>query len=135
MGYWPSVTLRGTKPTECPYGGGATGAIPADVDRGSGRPRADYGTTNAVTSVSPRFGLRHTPGMLPRSIGGAPPPYGRLAGLLGRVLMLRASRREDRKRVPRYSSLQLPYGSAGADVRESFGKRGCGTGQELGWIP
>src|ERR1043165_4299755 len=42
--------------------------------------------------------------------------------------MLRASRREDRKRVPQYSSPYLsrgseePHGSDGADVRESFGK-------------
>ncbi|MET8951197.1 hypothetical protein ACWEO4_37690 [Streptomyces sp. NPDC004393] len=46
----------------------------------------------------------HARGNLYGSIGQAPAWYGRLAGLLGRVLMLRASRREDRKRVPQYSS-------------------------------
>ncbi|GLX52884.1 hypothetical protein Shyhy01_58340 [Streptomyces hygroscopicus subsp. hygroscopicus] len=51
-----------------------------------------------------RFDLRHSGGNLYGSIGGAPRPYGRLSELLGRVLMLRASRREDRKRVPQYSS-------------------------------
>ncbi|CAL2068474.1 protein of unknown function [Streptomyces murinus] len=51
-----------------------------------------------------RFDLRHSRGNLFGSIGGAPPLYGRLSELLGRVLMLRASRREDRKRVPQYSS-------------------------------
>ncbi|WKE70194.1 hypothetical protein [Streptomyces sp. WP-1] len=51
-----------------------------------------------------RFDLRHSRGNLFGSIGGAPRPYGRLSELLGRVLMLRASRREDRKRVPQYSS-------------------------------
>lgn len=54
------------------------------------------------------FDLRHVRGIVSGSIGQAPAPYGRLAGLLGRVLMLRASRREDRKRVPQYSSFQLP---------------------------
>ncbi|MEU8930587.1 SUKH-3 domain-containing protein [Streptomyces sp. NPDC048409] len=50
------------------------------------------------------FDLRHPGGILSGSIGQPPATYGRLAGLLGRVLMLRASRREDRKRVPQYSS-------------------------------
>lgn len=52
----------------------------------------------------PGFDLRHPRGILSGPIGQPPAPYGRLAGLLGRVLMLRASRREDRKRVPQYSS-------------------------------
>jgi len=60
-------------------------------------------------------------------IGQCPVPYGRLSELLGRVLMLRASRREDRKRVPRYSSTLR-----GLEVRESSGKRGRGTGQAPG---
>ncbi|GGZ91194.1 hypothetical protein GCM10010389_32130 [Streptomyces echinoruber] len=50
------------------------------------------------------FDLRHTRGNLYSSIGVGQAMYGRLAELLGRVLMLRASRREDRKRVPQYSS-------------------------------
>lgn len=50
------------------------------------------------------FDLRHPRGILLGSIGVGPAPYGRLSELLGRVLMLRASRREDRKRVPQYSS-------------------------------
>lgn len=50
------------------------------------------------------FDLRHPRGILLGSIGVAHAPYGRLSELLGRVLMLRASRREDRKRVPQYSS-------------------------------
>jgi hypothetical protein len=78
------------------------------------------------------FDPRHSRGILLRPIGAPSAPYGRLAGLLGRVPMLRASRREDRKRVPQYSSLQLPPGSAGADVRESSGKRQRGTGQAPG---
>jgi hypothetical protein len=54
--------------------------------------------------IVPLFDLRHSRGILSGSIGGPPAPYGRLSELLGRVLMLRASRREDRKRVPQYSS-------------------------------
>lgn len=50
------------------------------------------------------FDLRHPRGILLGSIGVGPAPYGRLSELLGRVLMLRASRRGDRKRVPQYSS-------------------------------
>ncbi|MGC4975804.1 hypothetical protein ACLQ2D_23215 [Streptomyces sp. DT199] len=50
------------------------------------------------------FDLRHPRGILLGSIGVARAPYGRLSELLGRVLMLRASRRGDRKRVPQYSS-------------------------------
>ncbi|MGN9761866.1 PQQ-dependent sugar dehydrogenase [Streptomyces sp. SD31] len=53
---------------------------------------------------TPGFDLRHPRGILSGSIGQPPAPYGRLSELLGRVLMLRASRREDRKRVPQYSS-------------------------------
>lgn len=87
--------------------------------RGSGSPRS-------------AFDLRHVRGILSGSIGGGGGPYGRLAGLLGRVLMLRASRREDRKRVPQYSSSQLPDGSAGTDVRESFGKCQCSADQAPG---
>lgn len=52
----------------------------------------------------PRFDPRHPRGILSAPIGIRPAPYGRLSELLGRVLMLRASRREDRKRVPQYSS-------------------------------
>ncbi|MFJ5998135.1 hypothetical protein [Streptomyces sp. NPDC092370] len=52
----------------------------------------------------PPFDLRHPRGILLGSIGVGPAPYGRLSELLGRVLMLRASRRGDRKRVPQYSS-------------------------------
>ena len=95
----------------------------------------------AGTSRQPRgarrvhvFDLRHSRGNLYAPIGQPPAPYGRLSELLGRVLMLRASRREDRKRVPRYSSSQLPHGSAGADVRESFGKCQCGAGQAPGGL-
>ncbi|EFF92573.1 hypothetical protein SSTG_02892 [Streptomyces sp. e14] len=51
-----------------------------------------------------RFDLRHPRGNLFGSIGQAAVAYGRLSELLGRVLMLRASRRGDRKRVPQYSS-------------------------------
>ncbi len=80
------------------------------------------------------FDLRHSGGNLYAPIGQPPAPYGRLSELLGRVLMLRASRREDRKRVPRYSSSQLPHGSAGTDVRESFGKCQCGAGQAPGGL-
>ncbi|GAA2527144.1 hypothetical protein GCM10010423_21640 [Streptomyces levis] len=54
--------------------------------------------------VRPWFDLRHPRGILSGSIGVGLAPYGRLSELLGRVLMLRASRREDRKRVPQYSS-------------------------------
>jgi hypothetical protein len=79
-----------------------------------------------------RFHPCHPRGNLYGSIGFRSGPYGRLSELLGRVLMLRASRREDRKRVPQYSSSQLPHGSAGADVRESSGKRRRGAGQAPG---
>jgi len=58
------------------------------------------------------FDLRHSGGNLYAPIGQPLAPYGRLSELLGRVLMLRASRREDRKRVPQYSSCQLPFGAA-----------------------
>jgi hypothetical protein len=52
----------------------------------------------------PGFDLRHSGGKLPGPIGQPAALCGRLSELLGRVLMLRASRREDRKRVPQYSS-------------------------------
>lgn len=57
-----------------------------------------------LSDAARRFELRHPRGILLGSIGVAPAPYGRLSELLGRVLMLRASRRGDRKRVPQYSS-------------------------------
>jgi len=64
------------------------------------------GLTQATSAIPEArvFDLRHSRGKVSGSIGQAPAPYGRLAGLLGRVLMLRASRREAWKRVPQYSS-------------------------------
>jgi hypothetical protein len=62
----------------------------------------------STAPTGPVFDLRHPGGILSGPIGQGPAPYGRLSELLGRVLMLRASRREDRKRVPQYSSSQLP---------------------------
>lgn len=69
------------------------------------------------------FDPRHPRGILPAPIGHPRAPYGRLAGLLGRVPMLRASRRGDRKRVPQYSSLLLRGGRTGIFREASAGCR------------
>ena len=81
------------------------------------------------------FDLRHSRGILSGSIGGGGAPYGRLSELLGRVLMLRASRREDRKRVPQYSSPQLPYGQRWSGRTGIFREARCGTDQAPGGPP
>lgn len=71
----------------------------------------------------PGFDLRHPRGILSGPIGQPRAPYGRLAGLLGRVPMLRASRRGDRKRVPQYSSSLLRGGRTGIFREASAGCR------------
>src|SRR4051812_7925120 len=61
---------------------------------------------------APVFGPLPRRGKLSGSIGVGYGRYGRLLKLLGRAPMLRASRREDRKRVPQYSSPYLPWWAA-----------------------
>lgn len=77
----------------------------------------------AQGAASPGFDLRHPRGILSGPIGQPRAPYGRLAGLLGRVPMLRASRRGDRKRVPQYSSSLLRGGRTGIFREASAGCR------------
>ncbi|SER55301.1 Peptidoglycan/LPS O-acetylase OafA/YrhL, contains acyltransferase and SGNH-hydrolase domains [Streptomyces sp. yr375] len=92
--------------------GAELGGAPVRGAAGGGRGQAGAGAgvrgeldrPRGFRQVSAAFELRHSRGIVSGSIGGGGGPYGRLAGLLGRVLMLRASRREDRKRVPQYSS-------------------------------
>ena len=73
------------------------------------------------------FDAGHHGGTLFRPIGQRAALCGRLSELLGRVLMLRASRREDRKRVPQYSSSLIRGGRTGI-FREVW----CGAGQAPG---
>lgn len=64
-------------------------------------PHTKSARVGAITVV---FDVGRPRGILIRPIGQPPALCGKLAGLLGRVPMLRASRRGDRKRVPQYSS-------------------------------
>ncbi|GDY65028.1 hypothetical protein SAV14893_044210 [Streptomyces avermitilis] len=97
-----------------------------------GRTRVPRADRCATLAECPGFDLRHPRGTILGPIGQARAPYGRLSELLGRVPMLCASRREDWKRVPQYSSPDLSKGSAGADVRESSGKFQRGADQAPG---
>lgn len=99
---------------------GPDGPGPAGGITGTGVLRA----TGARVLV---FDVRHSGGTLFRSIGQRAALCVRLSKLLGRVLMLRASRREDRKRVPQYSSSLIRGGRTGI-FREVW----CGAGQAPG---
>jgi len=127
-----STPRRGTSWRPARAAAGTTSTCAATGNRANRRAKRVSGESPTHDPVSPWFDLRHVRGTLLGSIGQPHAPYGRLSELLGRVPMLRASRREDRKRVPQYSSPHLSRGSAGADVRESSGKCQRGAGQAPG---
>src|SRR5882757_7918256 len=106
----PPHSSAAQRPKAVPHrGGGAVSSVRAGGGRpyGPARRSAREGAPERVRfrGLSPR-------GTIPGSIGHGHDPYGTLAKLLGRAPMLRVSRREDRKRVPQYSSLQLPCRAA-----------------------
>ncbi len=98
---------------ETTYGAVSTTTRPepgTPARRGAGRvPRAfcslrDRPGAQDRYPAPPPFDLCPARSIVSGPIGIRPARYGRLSELLGRVLMLHASRREDRKRVPQYSS-------------------------------